>query len=342
MLDQPSDTPLLLRALRGEPVPRPPIWMMRQAGRYLPEYLAIRANTSFLELCHDGDLIAEVTLQPLRRFGFDAGIIFSDILLPLEAMGCRLEFGKGHGPRFPEPLRDRAAIRALGHLEPETQLPGLFNGLRQTIAAAGVPILGFVGSPFTLACYLIEGEGSKDWIRTKQLMWSDPIAFQELLDRLADAVGDHMQAQVNAGAAGVQIFDTWAGALSVEDWKRWALPSAARALARVKGAPTLYFTRDTAPFLPWLKETGASAFALDWRVDMAWARSLLGSAPVQGNMDPIALFAPPEEIRRRVHGIIQAAGPLGHVFNLGHGVTPSTPISGVQAMVDAVKAWRWT
>ena len=333
---------LLLRALRGEATERPPVWFMRQAGRYLPEYREVRARVSFLELCHDPALACEVTLQPLRRFGFDAGIIFSDILLPLEAMGAHLTFGKGEGPQIHNPVRSRADVEALKDFDPVRDLPAPLEALRLTDAAAGVPILGFAGAPFTLACYLVEGSGSRNWEQVKLLMWTQPATFQALLDRLADAVGDHLVAQLEAGAAAVQLFDTWAGVLSPEDFRRWALPAARRALARVgQRGMTLYFTRDTAPFLTWLPEVGASAIGLDWRVDMAEARARLGATPVQGNLDPLALHAPPAEIQRRVRDIIAAAGPAGHVFNLGHGCIPSTPIEGVQAAVDAIRGWSW-
>jgi len=339
----PGERPLLLRALAGEPVPRPPVWMMRQAGRFLPEYREIRSRVSFLDVCHDPDLACEVTLQPLRRFGFDAGIIFADILLPLESMGCPLEFGKGMGPVFPEPVRDRAAIDALKDFDPVRDLPSTLRALTLTSQRAGVPILGFAGAPFTLACYLVEGHGSKNWIEPKKMMMCDPVAFGALLDKLAVAVGRHLQAQVEAGAAAVQLFDTWAGALSPDDFRRWALPAARKALSMVKGAPRLYFTRDTAPFLPWLAEVEADAYGVDWRTDIGEARKVLGNAiPVQGNLDPIALFGPDEDIKKRVHSIIRRAGPTGHVFNLGHGITPKTPISGVTAAVEAVRSWRWT
>lgn len=337
-----GEAPLLLRALAGEALERPPVWMMRQAGRYLPEYMAVRSTLTFLDLCHDADLCCEVTLQPLRRFAFDAGIIFSDILLPLEAMGCPLTFGKGEGPRFPSPIRDRAAIAALKRIDPWRDVPAPLRALQLTTARAGVPILGFAGAPFTLACYLIEGEGSKDWHQTKSMMFNDPVGFGALLDLLAEVVGDHLQAQVEAGAAAVQLFDTWAGALAPDDFRRWAVPAARKALSKVKGASTLYFTRDASPFLPWLHEIGAGGVGLDWRTDMARARATLGAhVPVQGNLDPQALQAPPEVIAAKVRAIIEAAGPAGHVFNLGHGLTPTTPISGVQAAIDAVRSWRW-
>jgi uroporphyrinogen decarboxylase len=339
----PGERPLLMRALAGEALPRPPAWFMRQAGRYLPEYMAVRGQVSFLELCHDADLCTEVTLQPLRRFPFDAGIIFSDILLPLEAMGRQLSFGKGHGPQFADPVRTAADVRALRDLDPWRDLPSPLRALQLTTARAGVPILGFAGAPFTLACYLVEGSGSKDWIHVKKLMFGDPATFQLLLDRLADMVGDHLQAQIEAGAAAVQLFDTWAGALRPEDWRRFALPAAQRALSRVRGAPRLYYTKDTAPFLPWLTEVGADAYGVDWRVPLDRARAALGpTVPLQGNLDPIALFAPEAELRSQVRQIVQAAGPAGHVFNLGHGITPTTPVEAVDIVLDELRSWSWT
>ena len=329
------------RALRGEPVDRPPIWFMRQAGRYLPEYRAVRERTTFLGLCRDPELAVEVTLQPVRRFGLDAAIIFSDILLPLDAMGRELRFLAGEGPSFPDPVRTPADVRSLKALDPHRDLKEPLEAIRLAVARSPVPVLGFAGAPFTLACYLVEGSGSQDWIATKRFMTAEPTAFRELLDRLADAIGAYLQAQIEAGAVAVQLFDTWAGALSFDDYCAFALPAAARTLAHVRGAPRIYFTKDTSPFLRVLRETGADAFGIDWRTDMAHARTVLGDVPVQGNLDPIALFAPPEEVRRRVHAIIRAAGPRGHVMNLGHGIVPETPIEGVEAMVDAVKSFSW-
>ncbi len=339
----PGETPRVLRALRGETLDRPPVWMMRQAGRYLPEYMAVRSKVSFLELCHDPDLSCEVTLQPLRRYAFDAGIIFSDILVVPEAMGCPLVFGKGHGPRFLEPLRDRAAVENLRTIDPVRDLASPLRAIQLTVERAGVPIFGFAGAPFTLACYLIEGEGSKEWPRVKAMMYGDPTTFGALLDRLADAVGDHLQAQVEAGAAAVQLFDTWAGTLAPDDLRRWALPAARRALERVKGAPTLYYTRDAGPFLPWLKEAGAQAVGLDWRTDIGFARGILGEGvPVQGNLDPHCLRAPAEVLQEKTRAIIRSAGRSGHIFNLGHGLTPETPLESVQTVVETVRSWSWT
>ena len=337
----PADPTLLLRALRGEPVPRPPVWFMRQAGRYMAEYRELRARMSFLELCHDADLCAAVAIQPLERFGFDAAIVFSDILLPLEAMGADLSFGAGHGPRIANPVRDRDGLRALRPLDPARDVPEpaaairIFRGLRPE------PILGFAGAPFTLLCYLVQGHGGSDWPAVHAMMADDPTTFGALLDLLADAAGDHLQHQVDAGAAAVQLFDSWAGALSPDEFQRWALPAAARALARVKGAPRIYFARSANGFLASLPASGADAIGLDWLVDLGAARAVLGDLPVQGNLEPSILEKPAAEIQAAVQATIRAAGPRGHVFNLGHGIAPHTPISGVEAAVEAVKAWKW-
>jgi uroporphyrinogen decarboxylase len=329
-------------ALRGLPVDRPPVWFMRQAGRYLPEYRAVRERVSFLDLCGDADLACEVTVQPIDRFGLDAAIVFSDILTVPEALGLPVVFEAGGGPKLPEPLRDRAGIERLRRPDVAEALPVVPETLRRfQKARPDTPILGFAGAPFTLLCYMVEGGGSDDWVETKKLLLSDPESARRVLDLLADVVGDYLQAQIDAGAAGVQMFDTWAGILSVDDYRAFALPAAQRALARVKGAPRIHFTRDTMPFLHLATQTGADVIGLDWRADVAYARGILGpSVPVQGNLDPIALFGPPDSITRKVHAICDAAGPVGHVFNLGHGVTPKTPIAGVEAMVAAVKSRR--
>lgn len=326
-------------ALTGQVPDRTPVWFMRQAGRYLPEYLEVRAEHTFLDLCASPELATKVTLQPLDRFDLDAAIVFSDILTIPMAMGMDLVFEKGHGPKLPNPIRTASDAAKLVYPDVHTALPYVPATLKMFQAAKpDVPILGFAGSPFTLLCYMVEGGGSKSWLATKQLLWGSPETAQKILDMLADIVGDYLQAQIDAGAVAVQMFDTWAGALSYDDYRRWALPAARRALARVKGAPRLYFTRDSGPFLSALADTGADAIGLDWRVDMAQARAVLGDLPVQGNLDPVALYAPPADIKRRVKMILDAAGPRGHVFNLGHGVLPTTPIEGVHAMVDAVHA----
>jgi len=331
----------MANALRGLPVDRTPVWFMRQAGRYMAEYRAIRQKVSFLELCADADLCAEVTCQPVDAFGVDAAIVFSDILTIPEAMGQEVRFTKGMGPELPSPIRTAADVAALRRPDVADALPvvpktlKLFREMRPD-----TPILGFAGAPWTLFCYMVEGSGSRNWTHPKRMLWEQPEVARTLLNAIADAVGDYLQLQVDAGAAAVQMFDTWAGALSREDYIAFALPAAQRALARVKGAPRIYFSKDTAPIVDLVKSTGADVIGLDWRIDMAQARSVLGDTPVQGNLDPILLHAPEELIRERVRAIMDAAGPTGHIFNLGHGVVPTTPIEGVRAMIDEVQNYK--
>ena len=333
---------LLLRALRSETVERPPIWMFRQAGRYLPEYHEVRSKSDFLGLCRDPDRAAEVTLQPLRRFNFDASIVFNDILVPPAAMGMDLEFIPGKGPVFDAPLRTRADIDALRVPSVERDMPHVLDTIRVLVAQIDVPLFGFAGAPFTMASYMCEGGGSKNFLHVKSLMWNDPEAFAKLMDMNARTVGTYLQAQAEAGASAVALFDTWAGVLEREDFKRWVLPYARQALEMVTGVPRLYFCRDSSPHLDLLPQTGADGFGLDWRVDLAHAREVLGDAPLMGNLDPVALHGPTDMIRSRVRRIIREAGPTGHIFNLGHGLLPTTPLDGVAAAVDEVKSWRWS
>ncbi|MBM76288.1 MAG: uroporphyrinogen decarboxylase [Proteobacteria bacterium] len=330
---------LLIRALNNEHTSRPPVWMMRQAGRYLPEYMELRKKYEFLDRCYTPEIATEITLQPLRRFDFDAGIIFSDILLPLHKMGADLHFRPGIGPQIDNPVRSPSDIAALKEIDPHRDLGPVLEAISLTVSKSDVPILGFAGAPFTLACYLIEGGGSRDWIETKRLMFRHPESFKELLNKLADAVGKHLNAQIEAGAAAVQLFDTWAGALGSDDFLEFALPAAKRALSYVTQAPTLYFTRDSGPFLPYLNSVGSTAIALDWRLDIERARATIGDKPVQGNLDPIALQAPEELLRAKVRNILQKAGSKGYIFNLGHGCVPSTPIEGVATVIDEIRSW---
>ncbi len=329
------------RAFACEPVDRPPVWFMRQAGRYLPEYREVRAKVSFEALCRNPELACEVTLQPLRRFPLDIAIVFSDILTVPEAMGLEVVFDTGHGPELSPVVRTHDDVRRLRHPDVAETLAVVPETLRLfREARPEIPIFGFAGAPFTLFCYMVEGRGGKDWRNAKQLLWNEPALASALLDRIADTVGDYLQLQIDSGAEAVQLFDTWAGVLSIDDFRRFALPAAQRALSRVKGAPRLYFMRDASAVLHELPALGADAFALDWCVDVAHARKVLGDRPVQGNLDPLALFAPEAVIREKVRAIIDAAGPRGHIFNLGHGVVPETPIAGVEAMIDEVRRVR--
>jgi uroporphyrinogen decarboxylase len=315
---------------------------MRQAGRYLPEYRALRARHGFLELCKTPALAAEVTLLPVKRLAVDAAILFADILLILEAMGVGLEFAKGDGPVIHRPVRGRADVEALVRVPALAAVPYVFETIRLVRAglAGKVPLIGFAGAPFTLASYIVEGRGSRNYVHTKMLMYGDPAAWHLLMERLAETTVEYVREQVAAGAEAVQLFDSWIGCLSPDDYRSYVLPhmrTTFAALART-GVPVLHFGTGTAALLELMREAGGDVIGLDWRVDLgaAWAR-LGADVAVQGNLDPVALFAPPGEIRRRVARVLeQAGGRPGHIFNLGHGVLPETPVAHVVAMVDAV------
>lgn len=336
--------PLLIRALRGEPVERTPVWVMRQAGRYLPEYRAVRERCTFLELCRTPGLAAEVTLQPVRRFGFDAAILFSDILIPVEAMGAPVEFGEG-GPRFAAPVRAAAQVAALRVPDPAESMPFVAEtiGLVRRALPADVPLLGFAGAPFTLLTYLVEGGGSRDFLETKRMLASDPALAEALLAKLAATVARSLRAQVEAGCAAVQLFDTWASALSPRDYERFALPPARavfEALAPL-GVPRLYYVNGIGGILERAARTGADALSIDWRTDLGEARARVPQLSFQGNLDPHALLAPEAELRAAVRAVLDAnAGRPGHVFNLGHGIFPQAPVAAVEWLVDEVRRDR--
>jgi len=323
--------------------------MMRQAGRYLEEYRAVRAKHGFLEVCKTPALAAEVTLQPVRRFDFDAAIIFSDILIPLEAMGAEVTFEGGRGPEIANPVRTADDVERLRPLEPMVHTEFVLEAINRVRGelAGRIPLIGFAGAPFTLACYLVEGGGSKEWRQTRRWLARDPIGFRGLLDRLADGVGDYLAAQVAAGADVVQLFDTWAGQLSPETYREVVLPTTQRAILRfahaTRGAgrtPLVLYVNGCAGLLEAMAATGADALGVDWRIGLDEARRRVGDrVALQGNLDPAALYMPPEEIGRAVWRVIEDYGPgPGHAFNLGHGVLRDTPVEGVQAMVEAVAA----
>jgi uroporphyrinogen decarboxylase len=338
----PAVTSRFLRACRGEPTDCTPVWCMRQAGRYLPEYRALRERYGFLEMCKTPEVAAEVTLLPLARFPLDAAILFADILLVLEPMGVGLEFSRGDGPVIHRPVRSRRDIEALAAVPAAVALPFVLETVRVVRAklAGRVPLIGFAGAPFTLASYLIEGHGSRTYAHTKSLMYHDPAAWHLLMERLSAAVVDYLREQIAAGAEAVQVFDSWVGCLGPDDYRTFVLPHMRTALGALAGAgvPVIHFGTGTAALLELMGEAGGDVIGLDWRVDLdeAWARVGDGVA-VQGNLDPVALLAPPEEIRRRVARILErASGRPGHVFNLGHGVLPQTPIEHVATLVEAV------
>ncbi len=320
---------------------------MRQAGRYLPEYRALRERASFLELCKTPDLACEATLQPIRRFGFDAAILFCDILVPLEAMGLPVVFTEERGPILPNPVRVADDVARLSVPDPEAAMPFVpeaIRRLRRALDPLGVPLLGFCGAPLTLAAYAVEGGGSKTgtFARLKSLLYADPQTARALLDKLARTSADYLAAQIRAGAHAVQIFDTWAGALAPRDFDEFAFPYAQQIVEelhrRHPKTPVILYVNGGAPLLERLAATGADVIGLDWRVDIAEARVRLGSRPVQGNLDPCTLFAPAEVIAERATAIVRAAGGTGHILNLGHGIGPDTPIAGVEALVKTIRA----
>ena len=334
-----------LRALRREPTDYTPIWLMRQAGRYLPEYQATRAKAgSFLALAKNPELAAEVTLQPLDRFPLDAAIVFSDILTIPDAMGLGLTFGEGEGPRFSSPLRDEAAVKALG-VPDLSKLRYVFDAVRASKQALAnrVPLIGFSGSPFTLACYMVEGGGSDDWRTLKAMLHARPDLLHRILDVNARSVAEYLKAQIQAGADAVMVFDTWGGVLAHAQYEPFSLAYSRKVIAALSGSnvPVILFTKGGGPWLPEIAASGAHAIGLDWTADARAARKIAGErVALQGNLDPAALFAPPDRVRAAAREVIDAFGVApGHVFNLGHGILTKTPIDSVAALVDEVRAY---
>lgn len=338
---------LLLRALLRQPTERTPVWMMRQAGRYLPEYRATREQAgSFVNLMKNPELACEVTLQPLRRYAIDAAILFSDILTIPDAMGLGLHFVTGEGPKFEHPVTDQAAIEKLGVPDPEAELPYVMEAVR-TIRReldGKVPLIGFSGSPWTLATYMVEGGSSKDFAKIKAMAYGDPNAAHLLLDKLAQSVTSYLNAQIAAGAQAVQIFDTWGGALSGPMYEEFSLrymQQIVEGLTRQadgRQVPVILFTKGGGQWLEAMAATGADALGLDWTTDIRQARQRVGDqVALQGNLDPSILYAPIETIRQQVQNTLQGFGKgSGHVFNLGHGITPGVDPEHAGAMFAAV------
>ncbi len=331
-----------LRACRGEEVEYTPVWLMRQAGRYLPQYQAVRANIDFLTLCKTPKLAAEVTLQPVDILGVDAAILFSDILIPVEAMGMRLEFSDKEGPILREPIRNKSAVEKL--IIPDTEedmpfVPETIKILRKELENK-VPLIGFSGAPFTLATYMIEGGTSKNFLNTKKMMFQYSGAFNYLMEKLTDTILSYLSAQIKAGAQAVQIFDTWAGILTPLEYKEFALPYVKKTISELKkeGVSVIYFVNDCAGILKEVKKSGADVTGIDWRIDISDAIKRLGKKMVvQGNLDPCELFLPKEKLEERIKDILwKGESAKGHIFNLGHGVLPETPVENVIAMVEAV------
>ena len=314
---------------------------MRQAGRYMAEYRAVRKHHSILEICKDSALAAEVTITAAEKLNVDAAIIFADLLLPLEVMGLDFRFEAGEGPVVEKPLRKPKDIDHL-RTDRSTELNYVADSVAKVAKHFGakLPVIGFCGAPFTLASYMIEGGGSRNYVHAKSLMYNEPKAWAMLMEKLVSVLGDYALAQVHAGADALQVFDSWVGCLSVDDYVQYALPHTTKLIARLKasGVPVIYFGTDTATLLPHMQKTGADVIGLDWRIplDLGW-QTLDHACAVQGNLDPVMLFAEKKPLLRRAEDILrQAAGRPGHIFNLGHGILPETPVENVQALVRHV------
>ena len=340
----------LLRALARQPTDYTPIWLMRQAGRYLPEYTATRGRAgSFLALAKNPALATEVTLQPLERFPLDAAIVFSDILTVPDAMGLGLYFAQGEGPRFERPLRDERAIAALAAPDPARELRYVLDAVREVrrALAGRVPLIGFSGSPYTLACYMVEGSGSGDFAALKTMLYARPQLLHRILEVNARAVTDYLNAQIEAGAQAVMVFDTWGGNLSHAGYEEFSLAYSRRVVAGLKKVndgrpvPSILFTKGGGQWLEAIAHSGCDAVGLDWSVDPARARAQVGGrVALQGNLDPSALFAPPEAVRAEARKVLDAFGSApGHVFNLGHGISQHASVDSVAALVDEVRAY---
>jgi uroporphyrinogen decarboxylase len=328
---------LFLRACRGETVPRLPVWIMRQAGRYLPEYREIRAKCGFLEVCKTPELAVEVSLQPFRRLGVDAVIVFSDILIPAEAMGMRLELGDS-GPHLPCPVRNKADVEKLRTFDPEVETGFLPEAIRRIVKAGGseVPVLGFAGAPWTLACYMVEGQTKEGFATVKQFFYQEPKTFRQLLHRIAQATTPYLKAQIAAGATAVQLFDTWCGELSLEDYQEAALPAVQEVISEISGSvPVIYYTKASQHLLPDAARSGANVLSVDWRADLGEIRGALGpKIALQGNVDPAVLLGPAERIREVTLDTINSLAGRGHILNLGHGILPNTPVEHAQLFVE--------
>jgi uroporphyrinogen decarboxylase len=328
-----------LLACRRQPVDRTPVWFMRQAGRYMPEYRRLREKYTLLEICKTPELAVEVTLQPLR-LGVDAAIVFADILLPLEPMGASFEFAKGEGPVIHEPIADPSQIDRLRVIDPEESLGYVLSTIRHLKRELEVPLIGFAGGPFTMSSYLVEGGRSANFAKTKKLMFGDPASWHRLMEKLSEVVRRYLRAQIAAGADAVQLFDSWVGDLAPEDYVEYVQPHVRRVLADVEstGVPVIHFGTGTSTLLEVMRDAGGTVIGVDWctPLDDAWRR--IGSErAVQGNMDPCALVATRDVAVKHAQRVLDAAaGRVGHVFNLGHGILPETPVDHVRAVVDHV------
>lgn len=331
-----------LRACRGEGVDYTPIWIMRQAGRYLPQYQKVRAKVDFLTLCKTPELAAEVTLQPVDILGVDAAILFSDILIPVEAMGMKLRFLERKGPVLNRPIRTERALKRLKQIEPEEDIPFVLDTIKilRKALRRKVPLIGFAGAPFTLATYMIEGGSSKNFLNTKTMMLSELQLFHNLMDKITGATETYLSAQIKAGVQAVQMFDSWAGALAPDDYRAFSLPYVKRIINNLRplGVPIIYFVNNCGGLLELARTSGADVIGIDWRVDIGKAITRLGrEVSVQGNLDPVALFSDEKVLERKVQDILKKGRRArGHVFNLGHGILPQTPPDMARALVEMV------
>ena len=336
---------LFIAACRGDKTARPPIWMMRQAGRYLPEYREIRKNVSFLDLCKNPELAAEVTMQPIRRFGFDAAILFSDLLVPLEPMGLNVAFTE-QGPTIDNPVTTPDDVERLRMFDPLAETPYVPDTIKTLVPQLGeTPLIGFAGAPFTVATYAIEGRTSKRFLDTRRFMYNHPEATGRLFTRLADATFEYMKAQVDAGVQALQLFDSWVGILSSEDWDRYVLEPTRDLVQRLRtlGVPIIYFANGASTIFDRVAKVGADVYGVDWRLPLSEARARLtagaGKEPaVQGNLDPALLIGPKDRVVEQAKFVIAQGERRGHVFNLGHGISPDASIGAVEALVDTVKS----
>ncbi len=336
--ESPNRKELFLSACRSQPVERVPVWMMRQAGRYLPEYRDIRAKHAFLEVCKTPDLAVEVSLQPFRRLGVDAVIVFSDILILAEAMGMKLELNDA-GPQLPEPIRSAAQVDALRVFDPERETAFVTEAIRRLCRELGptVPVLGFAAAPWTLACYMVEGRTREGFATVKAFAQTAPRVFRGLLEKIARVTAQYLRAQIAAGAAAVQLFDTWCGELSARDYAEFALPATQQVIAELNAGdtPVILYTKASNHLMDSVARAGADVLSVDWRVDLAALRAKLGSSvALQGNVDPALLLGPAEGIREAVREAIEKTGGAGHVLNLGHGILPSTPVENAQVFIE--------
>ncbi len=332
-----------LRACRREPVDATPVWLMRQAGRYMAEYRKLRESYSILELIKKPELACEVTMQPLNAFELDAGIIFADILPPLETMGLKLEFVKGDGPVIHNPVRTAADVENL-RVQPTEETLGFtleaIRLVRRELEGRNTPLIGFSGAPFTLACYAIEGSGSRNYVQAKSMMYNAPELWHSLMEKLSDLVADYLLAQANAGVQALQVFDSWVGSLSPQDYREKVMPYSRKVIKKLQptGLPVIHFGTNTNGMLEQIRDAGGDVIGVDWRIELRKAREILGpDVAIQGNLDPVTLFADWSELQSRIQGVLdQAKGDPGHVFNLGHGILPKTPVDNVRRLVDFV------